>query len=36
MTLDIIWFGTGAGIVLAGWVLGMSVGSFFSAVRAVR
>ena len=36
MTLDITWFGTGVGIVLAGWVLGMAVGSFFSAVKSVR
>lgn len=33
MYLDITWFGYGTGLVLAGWVAGMAVGSIFKGLR---
>jgi len=32
MTLDITWFGYGAGLVMVGWVCGMVVSFVFSAL----
>lgn len=36
MTLDITWFGYGAGLVMVGWFAGMVVNVLFSALRGVR
>ena len=36
MYIDVTWLGSGAGIVIAGWVFGMVVATLFSIVRRVR
>lgn len=36
MFFDVTWFGYGAGVVMAFWVAGMIVASFFSSVSSIR
>ena len=36
MSLDLEWFGYGAGLVMSGWLVGQVVRYIFSAIRAVR
>ncbi len=36
MTLDVTWFGYGAGLVMVGWFAGMVVSIVLSAIRGIR
>jgi hypothetical protein len=36
MTLDIGWFGSGAGLVMAAWIVGMMVNAVFTSIGSVR
>lgn len=36
MSFDVSWFGYGAGLVMAGWMIGQVVSYVFSAIRSVR
>jgi hypothetical protein len=35
MIIDIEWFGYGSGLVLVGWVAGMSVGAVLRALKII-
>ena len=32
MTIDVVWFGYGAGLVMVGWVCGMTAAVLFTAL----
>ena len=36
MTLDLTWFGYGAGLVMVGWFAGMVISVIFTALHNVR